>query len=78
MTTQQKLMLIALKGRTDGKMALAKCVVRAAYSGRGDPGNDYQRGFQDGYRWQAVQALRAVRDIQRHVDELYKGVGCHA
>jgi len=75
MTNQQRLMLATLKGRVDGKVTVAKCIVRAACVGRGDEKAPYHKGYRDGNLRQAVQALRDMRDVQRHVNEYCKGVG---
>ena len=78
MTSQQRLMLAKLKGRVDGQMQIAKGAVRASCICRDEARGKYQQGFSDGGLYKAVNALRAMRDVQRHVDEFCKGVGYHA
>jgi len=78
MTHQQELMLATLKGRVDGQMIVAKAEVRAAFQRLPCEEHPYGRGYRDSHRRKTVQHLRAIRDIQRYVDEFCKGVGCHA
>ena len=77
MTTQERLMLAKLKGSIDGKVMVAKAVVRAAFKVLDCEEHDYGRGYRDHSRRQSVRHLRDLRDVQRTVREYCKGVGYH-
>lgn len=75
MTGEERLALAALKGRVDGHVDIAKAIVRAACQASGEPASAYSKAFRHGNLFKAVDYLRAVRDIQRHLQNYCREVG---
>lgn len=74
MTHKQRMALAILKGRTDGNVTVAKACVRAACIIRDTAESDTDKSFASGNLRQAINCLRSVRDIQRHLSAFCKEV----